>query len=274
VTFTGAIVGVTGAVVGVSEGSSVGAAIGERVGAEVGSVVGAEVATSVGAEVGSSVGVEVGASEGDSDGSIEVTLVWLVVGVIEGVVDVAFDGMVVGVVDGSMLTGAMDGVPVGAVSSDGELVGDDVTGDTVTTTDGCADSSVEGGKVGEVVGSPGGTVAVGATVADGANDPISVAIASSTFLHIVMRLSAMKGEFSTSKEIAASFPTQQFGVNVAIEQKHAPYTKLLMREKGRSEYAAASIAPLERKLMKYVYSSSEIAESRFKSLAKSSSTQP
>ncbi len=138
------------------------------------------------------VGVAVGTRVGDSDGSK----------------DVKFVGLEVGAVDGSMLEGAMVGLSVGVLegSSVGEFEGDNVEGARVITTDGC----VEGSTAGDIVGlSVGGKVATGE---DGDDDPSSMEIASSTFWHSVIRLPVINGDDSTFKSIAASRPTQQFGV--------------------------------------------------------------
>mmetsp|Transcript_9467 Transcript_9467/g.23239 ORF Transcript_9467/g.23239 Transcript_9467/m.23239 type:complete len:232 (-) Transcript_9467:84-779(-) len=106
----------------------------------------------------------------------------------------------------------------------------------------------------------------------GGRVPISSVIARSVVLHIVMRLSSMKGDVFGSKLIPASVPTQQFGVCDKNEQKQDPKIKFEINENGRV-LNLPSIPPRLRTAINIAYSSSLNFESAFKSLANKSSTQ-
>lgn len=185
--------------------------------------------------VGASVGAIVGDEEGATDGCSDVAIL----GLADGASVVTLVTVIVGL----------------SVGSETEIVGSNV-----------------GEAIGETVGEFVGT-GTGGGVAAGGSVPTAFSMAWPTEIQTVIRLSSINGEFSGSKSIAASAPTQQFGVWKMIEQKQAPYTKFVTSEKGRSVKLSTKIAPLLSLAMNRKYSSSDKARSLLMSLSYMLSTQ-
>ena len=105
----------------------------------------------------------------------------------------------------------------------GAFVGFEVVGSIVLTFVGMPEGKKVGDSEGSSVGENDGLPVLGFVGERvGENVPIMLRIATSVVLHIVTRLSSIAGDLSGSISIAASEPTQQFGIFDTSEQKQDP----------------------------------------------------